>query len=75
MTDKNYPSIWEEMKRPIEDMEQILVDAKVTTWDALENLWNHMSQYAIDPDGDFEGVVKQKYREYLFQQRREADNG
>ena len=75
MTDKNYPSIWEEMKRPIEDMEQILVDAKVTTWDALENLWNHVSQYAIDPDGDFEGVVKQKDREYLFQKRREADNG
>ncbi len=58
------------MKRSIEDMEQILVDAKVTTWDALENLYDHMSQYAIDPDGDFEGVVRQKYRTYLFEQRK-----
>lgn len=62
-----------EMKRPIEDMQQILVDAKVTTWDALENLWNHMSQYAIDPDADFESVVKQKFRAYYFEQKRQAN--
>ena len=60
-----------EMKRPIEDMEQILVDAKVTTWNALENLWTQMDQYAVYPDEDYEAVIKQKFRAYYFEQKRQ----